>query len=216
MLIVYHGHSEFALTGADGFSLLTDPFDAHVGYPMKSWRVDGVTVSHGHGDHSFTEKALGSPALVDRAGQWMLAPQVQVTAIPAYHDGVQGAQRGGNLLMKIEMEGLTLVHLGDLGVLLTGEQLEALGRVDVLMIPVGGYYTIDGAQAWETVQAVRPRVVIPMHYRTPVNADWPIAGPEEFLALAGAAGAEPMPLLRITRGDLSQQPPVALLAAEGL
>ena len=212
MLITYHGHSEFYVEGASGFTLLTDPYDDHVGYPMKSWPADAVTVTHGHGDHSFTAKALGSPALIDSEGTWQPAPGVTVTAIPSVHDDAGGAKRGKNLLMKIEMEGLTLVHLGDQGAPLTPEQITALGKVDILMVPVGGFFTIDAKAACDLVRAVRPRIVIPMHYKTSVNAGWPIADEKEFLALMGQEDARPMPLLRVTREDLSEQPALALMA----
>ena len=213
MLITYHGHSEFYLEGANGFALLTDPYDAHVGYPMGEYRCDAVTVSHGHGDHNFTRKASGAPAIIDSAGEWHPAPEVKVTAIPSVHDDANGAKRGKNLIMKIEMEGLALVHLGDQGAPLTGGQIAALGRVDVLMIPVGGFYTIDAKTAFETVRALRPRVTIPMHYKTAVNAGWPISDEKEFLRLMGAEGLSPMPLLRVTKQDLSEQPALALMQA---
>lgn len=214
MLITYHGHSEFYLESADGFALLTDPYDSHVGYPMRRWRADGVTVSHAHGDHSEISKADGTPAIVDSEGVWMLAPEVKVTAIPAFHDDVQGQKRGRSLMMRIEMDGLAVAHLGDLGETLSPRQLSALGQIDVLMLPVGGFYTIDAAAAKAAAEAIRPRIVIPMHYKTAVNPDWPIAGPEPFLRLMGAENAAPMPLLRVTRGDLSQQPRVAYMAWE--
>lgn len=214
MLITYHGHSEFYLESTSGFSLLTDPYDSHVGYPIKRWRADGVTVSHAHGDHNEISKASGTPAIVDSEGVWMLAPEVRVTAIPSFHDEVQGQKRGRNLIMRIEMDGLTVAHLGDLGEMITPAQLSALGRVDILMLPVGGHYTIDAETAKAVADAVQPRIVIPMHYKTAVNQDWPIAGPEPFLQLMGAQSAEPMPLLRVTRGDLSEQPRVAYMAWE--
>ncbi|MBQ6120764.1 MAG: MBL fold metallo-hydrolase, partial [Clostridia bacterium] len=143
MLITYHGHSEFYLEAANGFALLTDPYDSHVGYPMGTYRADAVTVTHGHGDHNYIAKATGTPTIIDSAGEWYPAPEVKVTAIPSVHDDAGGAKRGKNLIMKIEMEGLTLVHLGDQGAPLTAEQLKALGKVDILMIPIGGFYTID-------------------------------------------------------------------------
>ena len=209
MLITYHGHSEFYLEGADGFRLLTDPYDAHVGYPMGEWPCDAVTVSHGHADHNYTKKALGAPAIVDGEGVWYPAPEKKITAIPSVHDDAGGAKRGKNLIMKIEMEGLTLAHLGDQGAPLTDAQIAALGQVDILFIPVGGFYTIDAKTAYGIVQALRSRMVIPMHYKTRVNADWPISDEKEFLALMG--GGETMPLLRVTKEDLSEQPKVVLL-----
>ena len=211
MLITYHGHSEFYLEGADGFRLLTDPYDDHVGYPMANWQADAVTVSHGHGDHNYTKKAQGAPAIIDSAGEWYPAPDVKITAIPSVHDDANGAKRGKNLIMKIEMEGLTLAHLGDQGAPLTEAQIRALGKIDILMVPVGGFYTIDAAAARDAVRAIGPRMVIPMHYKTEVNRDWPISDEKEFLRLMSAENVEPMPLLRVTRGDLSEQPPLALL-----
>lgn len=211
MLITYHGHSEFYLEGASGFALLTDPYDGHVGYPMGEYRADAVTVTHGHGDHNFTAKALGTPAIIDSEGEWYPAPDVKITAIPSVHDDAGGSKRGKNLLMKIEMEGLTLAHLGDQGAPLTPEQRRVLGRVDILMIPVGGFYTIDAAAAADMAKQIAPRIVIPMHYKTKVNADWPITDETPFLRLMNAPALEPMPLLRVTKQDLSEQPALALL-----
>lgn len=211
MLITYHGHSEFYVEGASGFRLLTDPYDAHVGYPMGSYPADAVTVTHGHGDHSFTDKATGAPAIIDGEGVWLPDPDVKITAIPSVHDGEGGAKRGKNLIMKIEMEGLTLTHLGDQGAPLTQAQIAALGKVDILMVPVGGFFTIDAEQAADLVRAVKPRIVIPMHYKTAVNAGWPISDEKPFLKLINGSDAVPMPLLRVTKGDLSEQPGLALM-----
>ena len=210
MLISYHGHSEFFLESQRGFSILTDPYDAHVGYPMQNVSADAVTVSHGHGDHSFIEKAENAVSVVNTEGIWQLSPDVQVTAIPSFHDEVQGNNRGSNLIMKIEMDGLTLAHLGDLGVAPDEKQLRALGQVDILLLPVGGFYTMGPREARETVDLIRPRVVIPMHYKTEVNVDWPIAAVQEFLELMGG-DSHFMPLIRIAKGDLSQQPHLVVL-----
>ena len=214
MLITYHGHSEFYLEGANGFALLTDPYDAHVGYPMGQYRADAVTVSPGHGDHNSTAKATGTPAIIDQAGEWYPAPEVKITAIPSVHDDAGGAKRGPNLIMKIEMEGLTLVHLGDQGAPLTADQIKAIGAADILMIPIGGFYTIDAQTAYQAVQALRPRMVIPMHYKTAVNKEWPITDEQPFLRLMGAENLSPMPLLRVTKQDLSEQPALALMQAK--
>lgn len=211
MLITYHGHAEFEIQLANGYTIVTDPYDAHVGYEMKEYLCDAVTVSHSHGDHNYTDKLLGHYARVDSSGEWHLAPDVKVCAIPSVHDEAGGTKRGKNLIMKLEAEGLTLVHLGDQGDRITAEQQAAIGSVDILMIPVGGFYTIDAQLAKETVSQLNPRVVIPMHYKTSVNGDWPIADEKPFLQLMHAADVQPMPLIRITRGDLDQQPRLALL-----
>lgn len=211
MLITYHGHAEFEIQLANGYTLITDPYDAHVGYEMKEHACDAVTVSHGHGDHNYTDKLLGNFVRVDSAGEWHLAPDVKVTAIPSVHDEAGGTKRGKNLIMKMEAEGLTLVHMGDQGDAITPEQQAAIGNVDILMIPVGGFYTIDAQAAKAVVDFLRPRVVIPMHYKTAVNADWPIADEKPFLQRMDATDTRPMPLIRITKGDLDQQPHLALL-----
>lgn len=211
MLITYHGHSEFLLKSASGFFILTDPYDAHVGYPMKTWETDAITVSHSHGDHSYTDKGKGASAIVDSEGIWKLSPDVRVTAISSYHDDAKGKLRGKNLMMKIEMDGLTLAHLGDLGCPLNQDQIAVLGQIDVLMLPVGGFYTIDAKQAKEIVDTLQPKITIPMHYKTCANASWSIEDEKPFLKLMGVEQAETMPLLRITREDLSEQPAFALL-----
>ena len=210
MLIKWHGHSEFTLECADGFTLLTDPFDAHTGYPMLNTRADAVTVSHGHGDHSEKSKALGTPAFIESEGKWQLAPDKTVTAIASFHDDAGGAKRGNNLIMKIEMDGLVVVHMGDIGTALTAEQRAAIGTPDILMLPVGGFFTVDAAAAAQMVSELAPRIVIPMHYKTRFNADWPIADEKEFAALMRERKPVTVPLLRVTAQDLSEQPRMAV------
>ena len=212
MLITYHGHSEFLLESASGFALLTDPFNAQVGYPMKKYRVDAATVSHGHGDHSDVSKLEGDFALVDTAGTYRLSPDVTVTAVPSFHDDAQGKKRGGNLIMKIEMDDLAIVHLGDLGTALSDQQAQAIGHTDILMVPVGGVFTIGAEEAARVVRQLRPRVVIPMHFRTEANPDFPVSDEKEFLRAMRCENAERVPLLRVTKEDLSEQPGLAVMA----
>ena len=210
MLIYHHGHSEFLIETAQGFRILTDPFDAHVGYPMRDVRCDAVTVSHGHGDHSYTEKAKNAQVIADKAGKIHLAPDITATGIPCFHDDKQGALRGNNLIFIIEADGLRLAHFGDLGA--WDEALaQQLGNIDIALVPVGGYYTMNAATAAALVQRIQPRVVIPMHYKTAVNAAWPIAPLDECLAAFGAADIPRMPLLRITKEDLSEHPRMLVL-----
>lgn len=212
MLIQHIGHAEFLITLESGFRIVTDPYDASTGYPVRKIEADGVLVSHHHHDHDAVENVSGHPQIIDYAGLHTFAPGIQVTGIMADHDDAEGARRGKTLLFLLEAEGLRVAHLGDLGCLLDGDQLEALGQVDVLMIPVGGFFTISPDQALEVIQQLDPRVTIPMHYRTACNADWPIAPLEDFTKLFPAdqirTGGE---ALRVTRGDLVCQPRIVIL-----
>ncbi len=210
MIITYYGHSLFALEAADGHSLVTDPFDASVGYSMGHLQGDVVTVSHEHHDHNNTSLVEGSPVVIRGEGVYDPLPNVRVTGIPSFHDEDQGTHRGRNTLYLIEMEGLRLLHLGDLGHILDQAALNALGRIDILMVPVGGYYTIDSNQAVALCQALNPRIILPMHYRTQESGRLPIATVEDFLKALDVYPV-PMPLLRVTKEDLTAQPRVALL-----
>ena len=202
MLLYWNGHSEFLLESAAGFRVLTDPFDAHVGYPMRKVRADAVTVSHGHGDHSYVEKVTGHPMILTEPGVKRLTPDVRVCAMIADHDDAGGTKRGKTLLTVIEMDGLRVAHLGDLGTALSAEQRAFLGTPDILLVPVGGFYTIDAAQAADTVRALAPKVTIPMHYKTRYNSDWPIGGVEAFWTALGVEAPAETPVLRVTAEDI--------------
>lgn len=216
MIITCIGHAEFLIELENGMRLATDPYDESCGYAMQSVAADAVLVSHGHHDHAAVDAVRGWTSVIDTAGTHTLAPDVTVTGIEAFHDDRQGALRGKTLLFLIEAEGLRVAHLGDLGHLPTAEQAEALSPVDILMLPVGGHFTIDAAQAREVASLLRARVVLPMHYRTEATATWPIAPVEDFTALYPAGTAETLPLLRVTKDDLPCQPHIAVLQPTAL
>lgn len=176
MTITWYGHACFRLDSACG-SIVFDPYAPGKvpGWKLPPLTADEVICSHGHADHSWAEG-------VARTGK---AFGGEILQIPSFHDDRHGALRGENLITLVEAEGLRTVHMGDIGCELTAEQAEALGRVDVLMIPVGGHYTIDAAQAWETAQELKAPIVIPMHFRGRNFGYDVISTAEPFLRLAG-------------------------------
>ena len=165
MIISCMGHAKFVIELDNGLRIVTDPYDASCGYPVTANPADVVLVSHQHHDHNAVETIPGHPRVIDRAGDFDLGGGAAVRAIEAYHDDQQGKLRGKTLLFCLKAEGLTVMHLGDLGHMLTTEQRLLLGSADIVMLPVGGYYTIDALAAAALVREIRPRVVIPMHYR---------------------------------------------------
>ena len=215
MIITYYGHALFTLETASGFTLVTDPYDASVGYSMGTLAGDVITISHEHHDHNNAALVEGPCAILRGEGVFNPLNGVRITGIPAFHDDSMGARRGNNTLFLFEVEGLRVLHLGDLGHLLSEEVCHSLRPVDVLMVPVGGFYTIDAAQAEQIIGALSPRIIIPMHYRTLQSGKLPIAPAEDFLKMMGVSPA-PMPLLRVTKQDLTQQPHIALLTPKAL
>ncbi len=158
MQIIWYGHSCFALTN-DSNSVVFDPYEPEYvpGLRPLNLKADKCLSSHEHGDHYY-------PEAVDVSGAKDLV--WKISSLATFHDEVQGRKRGRNTIYIVEADGWRIAHLGDLGHLLSSRQLSELGDIDVLMIPVGGYYTIDGQQAAELVQQIRPRIVLPMHYRS--------------------------------------------------
>ena len=211
MLIKHIGHAEFLIETESGVRIVTDPYDASCGYPLQKITTDVVFVSHHHHDHDAVENLKGEPRIIDTAGSFTPESGVKITAVRGFHDDAGGSKRGETLLFLIETEELRIVHLGDLGCALSAEQLEILKAPDVLMIPVGGFFTIDGKQAQETAAQLDARIILPMHYRTEYNKDWPISGPEAFLSLYDPSGiSRDAEALRITKEDMECQPKIVL------
>lgn len=211
MLIRHIGHAEFLIETESGVRIVTDPYDGSCGYPLRKVAADIALVSHHHHDHDAVDTLTGEPRVFDSEGEYTPEPDVRITAVKGWHDDAEGAKRGGTLMFLIRAEGLRVVHLGDLGCGLDESQLEQLKNPDILMIPVGGFYTIDGKQAAETAERLHARIILPMHYKTQYNSDWPITGPEPFLAAFAeqeiSRGAE---ALRVAAGDLECHPRVVL------
>lgn len=166
--------------------MMMDPFKSElVGLPLPKDVADVITVSHAHEDHSAIEVITGpvnraETFLINRVGEFEIAG-VQISATGSFHDKTNGSERGKNLIISVVMDGLHLVHLGDLGTKLTDSQVEKLGSVDVLMIPVGGKFTIDAEEAMDLLKEVQPSYAIPMHYKTAEIKIEGLAGLEIFL-----------------------------------
>ena len=165
MRIKWFGHSCFLLEAEDGTKVITDPFDESVGYGIPEEKPDVVTVSHSHFDHNAVDLLQGNPEVVKGVGEEEIKGIV-FKGIKSFHDKRRGAQRGPNTIFVFAVDGIRFCHLGDLGHILSSEQQEEIGEVDVLFIPVGGTFTIDGREAREVSKQLNPRLIIPMHYKT--------------------------------------------------
>ena len=166
MKIQWLGHSCFRMTESTGTTVITDPFKpAAVGYAMAYAQADAVTLSHKHDDHGYVEAVKGSPEVIDTAGNHDFKG-ISISGIPSFHDEVEGAKRGENIIYRFSLDGVIVCHLGDIGEECTPELVEQILPVNILLLPVGGTYTIDAEGAKEYVERIMPDVVIPMHYKT--------------------------------------------------
>ena len=184
MKLKWYGHSCFALTYADGTAIVIDPFDDSVGYPLCDARADAVLCSHDHFDHNYVQSLRGKPQIVKDSAPRAVGG-VKIRGLDCFRDDAQGARRGRNIAFILEGDGLRVAHLGDLGHMPTPEMYEALRGVDILLIPIGGTYTITTPEAVEVIRGVGPHTAIAMHFKT-VLCNLPITDEQEFVRLTGA------------------------------
>ena len=164
MKLKWYGHSCFAMTFENGTVLITDPFDDSMQYPLCTARADIALVSHDHLDHNHVSSLSGNPAVIKTAGAHF-ANGIKITCVPSFHDAERGAKRGENLISIIEADGLRIGHLGDLGHMPNEAQLQAIQNLDLMLIPIGGFFTIDTNQAIEIIHKANPRCAIAMHFK---------------------------------------------------
>lgn len=179
MKITWLGHASFLLEDSKGRKLLTDPFDSTVGYSLYKGSADVITISHQHFDHNFIQNINPGAKVIDKVG-FFNECDITIQGIPSYHDKNKGAKRGENIIFIIEMEGYKFCHLGDLGHILEEKDIDLIGEVDVLFIPVGGNYTINGEEAAKVAKSIESKLIIPMHYKTP-QLSFDLDGVETFL-----------------------------------
>lgn len=206
MIITWLGHSSFKLQdkiGVDGVTVVTDPYDKEIGLKMPSLEADIVTISHDHHDHNNVEALRGNPFVINCAGEYD-TKGVLIEGIDSYHDEEEGKLRGSNTIYRIEIDDISIVHLGDLGHVLDNSQLEKLVGTDILLIPVGGKYTLDAHRAVEVISQIEPRIVIPMHYQTEGLTVEGLDPVEKFIK---ELGIEPSreEKLKITKKELPQE-----------
>lgn len=179
MRLTWLGHATFLLETTDGIRIVTDPVDEESGYPFAPVACDLVTVSHQHHDHNALHRVSPNAKAMQTTGR-MQYRTVTVTGYPTWHDEQNGALRGNNIVFVIEAEGKRIVHLGDLGHMLPQELMKTLRYSDVLLIPVGGTYTLDGRQAAALADQLQAKRTIAMHYQTE-HLTFPLSGAEPFL-----------------------------------
>lgn len=187
MKITWFGQACFELAAAGSATIICDPYHPSTGYAPHPRRADIVTISHEHSDHNCLGWIEGTPVVVRGEGA-RTVKGVQITGLPSFHDGEGGTRRGPNTVFVIEADGLRVCHLGDLGHAPGTSLLVKIGKPDVLFIPAGGFFTIDGEQAAEIARSIGARLTIPMHYRTGAR-DTPMSGVEPFAKAMGAARA---------------------------
>lgn len=205
MQIIWKGQSCFQVIAKQEknsqVSIVIDPFDESCGLKIPSLEAEILLVTHHHRDHDNTKAVKGMPFLIDGPGEYEIKGAF-IQGIPSFHDDVQGKERGINTIYTVEAEEIKLCHLGDFGQKeLTGEQLEKIGNIDILMIPVGGTYTIDSKIASNVISQIEPKIIIPMHYELP-HLKLKLEGVDKFLKTMGIKSVEPLNKLIIKKKDL--------------
>ena len=208
MEINWLGHSCFRIKGAHT-TVITDPYSPNSGYSLGKQTARIVTVSHQHPEHSYVSGIAGEPRQVKGPGEYEIGG-VMIIGMPTFHDGEKGKTKGKNTIYLIEIDDISVCHLGDLGHTLTAEQAEELGNIDVLLVPVGGVSTITASAAAEIVRQLEPKIVIPMHYKT-LMLKRELEPVDKFLTEMGVKEVTPQPKLTVTRANLPITTQVVLL-----
>jgi len=205
MQIVWHGQSCFQISFSknkdEKLTVVIDPFSEEIGLRIPSLEADILMISHDHPNHNNKKAVSGSPFLIEGPGEYEIKG-VFIQGIEADHDKSQGKEMGKTTIYTIEGEEIRLCHLGDLGQKeLNADQLEQIGNIDILMIPVGGIYTISSQEASKIISQIEPRLIIPMHYNLPKMKS-KLDGLDKFLKVMGQKGIEPQSKLTVKKKDL--------------
>ncbi len=208
MDISWLGHSCFRIKGSHA-TVITDPYSPSLGYSLGKPTARIVTVSHQHPGHSYVQGIGGEPRVITGPGEYEISG-ILIIGIATFHDAEGGGKRGRNTIYLMEVDEVSVCHLGDLGHVLTAEQAEELGNVDILLLPVGGVSTINAPAAAEVVRRLEPKVVIPMHYKTEALS-WELEPVGRFLKEIGVKEVNSHPKLSFTRTSLPATTQIFLL-----
>jgi len=208
MHIFWKGQSCFQITTTQGknnqVNIVIDPFDESLGLRLPKLEADILLVSHSHSDHNNVKAVSGNSILIEGPGEYEIK-EVFIQGISSFHDSSLGKERGLNTIYTIEAEEMRLCHLGDLGQKeLTAEQVEKIGEIDILMIPVGGVYTISAKEAMKVMSQIEPSITIPMHYQIP-KLKTKLDSLDKFLKTMGIKRIEPLPKLSIKKKEISPE-----------
>lgn len=208
MNINWRGQSCFQITSSQNknnqVSIVIDPFDDSIGLKAPKLQADVLLISHDHRDHNNIKAVSGDPLIINGPGEYDVK-EAAINGIPGFHDNSQGSEKGAITIYTIETEEIKLCHLSDLGQKeLTSEQLDRIGDVDILMIPIGGTYTINSAEAIKIMAQIEPKIIIPMHYKIP-KLNIKLDGADNFLKALGIKNLEPLPKLSIKKKDISTE-----------
>jgi L-ascorbate metabolism protein UlaG (beta-lactamase superfamily) len=209
MEIIWFGQACFLIRSKNGY-IVTDPYSEECGLRLpKNLKADIVTVSHNHFDHNNIKAVSGMeddqpPFVINGPGEYEVN-KIEIIGFPTFHDNQKGNLRGKNTVYTFKLEDLEICHLGDLGHSLSDEEIEKLNQVDVLLVPVGGTYTIDAKKALEVINQIDPKIVIPMHYQIEgLSTSISLEGVDKFLKEIGAE-VTPLDLLKISKNDLEEE-----------
>jgi L-ascorbate metabolism protein UlaG (beta-lactamase superfamily) len=211
MEITWYGRACFRLKGREA-TVITDPCPPSTGFVAGKHDVDLLTLSHEHADHAYT-RSITAGLTLKRPGEYEFH-DLLVTGIGSFHDAVGGQERGRNVIFSFEVDGVHIAHLGDLGHLLSEEQLTELGPIDVLLVPAGGVFTVTPAEAAEVVSQISPKIVIPMHFRVD-DASSDLLPADKFLQEMAVAEPIRQPKAVVTPSSLPDETQVILLDPRG-
>lgn len=213
MKIKYYGHSAFLITSSQGMRIITDPYKPGA-FGAMSYRAipdeaDLVLVSHDHDDHNGSEEVPGNPDVLATPGKRSIHG-IEFNGVSTFHDNSSGKERGQNIIFSFTVDGITLCHLGDLGHVLSQNEVAAIGAIDLLMIPVGGFYTIDSNQASQVAGQLNPSVIIPIHFKTG-KCELPITPVDEFTKGKAKVKVMNSSELSLDKGELPKETEIIVL-----